>query len=144
MWSGRRNAPGVSVLFKTTAVSAELRAAHPDIRALANDLDAQLQKWGLGQLVVTDVLRTPDFYPDGRWSWHLCGCAFDFRTKGFSGQDVARILAWLQGRAFGMSLKVDVVSEPSAARGPHIHVEVEDHERRREYEQRTGRRPGVA
>ncbi len=123
------------MLFKTTAISAELRAAHPEVRALANDLDAQLKKWDLGQLTVTDVIRDRAFYSDKRWSWHFCGCAFDVRTKGFSAQDVARILAWLQGVSFRLGVKVDVVNEPNAEKGPHIHVEIEDWDWRRKYEQ---------
>ncbi len=131
------------MLFKATNVSLELRAAHPEVRALANDLDAQMKKWGLGDLVVTDVLREPGFYPDGRWSWHLCSAAMDIRTKGMSAQDVARIVAFLQGLAFRLGVKVDVVNEPNAVKGAHVHVEVEDHEWRRNYEQQIGRRPGV-
>jgi hypothetical protein len=49
------------------------------------------------------------------------------------------MVAWLQGRAFNLGTKVDVVDE-----GDHIHVEVEDWEWRRNYELKTGRRPGVA
>jgi hypothetical protein len=135
--TGPLSVPGADVLFKTTNVSAELRAAHPEIRALANDLDTQMKKWGLGQLTVTAVARTQDFYPDGRFSWHLCNCAWDIRTKGYSAQDVARIVAWLQGRAFTLGAKVDVVDE-----GDHVHLELEDHEWRRRYEQ--GRKPGAA
>jgi hypothetical protein len=99
----------------------------------------QLKKWGLGQLTITAVLRDPSFYPDKRWSWHFSGTAVDLRTKGYSAQDVARMVAWLQGRAFNLGTKVDVVDE-----GDHIHVEVEDWEWRRNYELKTGRRPGVA
>ncbi len=120
--------------FKTTQVSIELRAAHPEVRAAANNLDAHLKHLGWGDLVVTDVIRTPDFYPDERWSWHFCGCAFDIRTKGYSTEMIERIIGWLEGWAHHSEFKVDVVNEQKAVRGPHIHVEVEDHEWRRKYE----------
>lgn len=131
------------MFFKTPGMASELAFAHPDLRVLAADLDERLLKWGLGELVVTDILRDPKFYASKKWSWHFCGCAMDIRTKNLSAADVARVVSWVQGWLRGHSkLKCDVVLEPNAALGPHLHVEVEDMDWRRKYEQRTGRNTG--
>lgn len=122
------------MLYKAPGLAAEMLQAHPECRAICHDLDKQLQAWGLGELVVTDIFRNPSFYPETRWSWHYCGGAFDVRTRDFTDTDCARVVAWLQGRCFRSEFKCDVVPEPSAARGPHIHVEVEDWLWRRKWE----------
>jgi hypothetical protein len=120
-------------------MNSELAYVHPDLRVLAHDLDEQFLKWGLGELAVTDILRDPSFYPSKRWSWHYCGCAIDLRTRNLSPEDRARMVAWIQGWARGhLKLKCDVVLESD-----HLHVEVEDWDWRRKYEQRTGRGTGA-
>jgi hypothetical protein len=126
-------------------MTSEMAYAHPDLRVLAHDLDEQLLAWGLGELFVTDILRDPSFYPGKRWSWHYCGCAMDIRIKNLTAEDRARVVAWIQGWAkSGTDLKCDVVLESDAARGPHIHIEIEDADWRRKYEQQTGRYTGAS
>lgn len=124
-------------------MNSELAVTHPQLRLLAQNLDEQLLKWGLGELVITDILRDPKFYPSKQWSWHYCGCAIDLRTKNLSATDAARMEAWVLGYVAGaIDLKVDVVPEPNAAKGPHLHIEIEDWDWRRKYEQQTGRGTG--
>ena len=135
------------MLFKDPGTAAELPLAHPEVRAVAHDLDAQLKKWGLGELTVSDLFRDASFYTDGTpWSWHFCGSAIDIRTRDFSDTDSVRIVAWLQGRCFKAGHKVDIINEANAPRGPHIHLEVEDWDWRRKWEQReaTKKRLGGA
>lgn len=124
------------MLFKRPGLAAELLQAHPEIQALVRDLDKQLRRWGLGEAVVTDVLRDRSFYPDGRWSWHYCGNALDIRTSTYSDVDLVRVVAWIQGRVFGKDAKWDIIPEPHAPKGAHLHIEVEDWLRRREWEQK--------
>ncbi len=126
---------GRRVLFKDSAAASEFPLAHPEAKSIAHDLDAQLKKWGLGELTITDIFRDASFYLDARWSWHFCGSAWDMRIRDYSDTDRARILGWLQGRCFRGDIKVDIVDEADAPRGPHIHVEVEDWDWRRKWEQ---------
>lgn len=129
--------------FKTPALEVEFRSAHPELRAVTEDLDAQLKRWGLRPLTITDVLRRPSFYGSmPRWSWHFCNCAADVRTRHYSQEELGRILAFLAGRKCRSSPRVDVVDETKTPQ-PHLHLEVEDWEWRRRYEQRTGRNTGA-
>lgn len=131
------------MFFKSPTMVMEMPLAHPELQALAKDLDAQSLRWDLGEVVITDIFRDPKFYADKRWSWHFCGCAMDIRTRNLTDLDRARFVAWLQGRCFNSKLKIDIVSEPNAAKGPHIHIEIEDWDRRRKWEQRTGKNSGA-
>jgi hypothetical protein len=117
------------VLFKTTTMATEFPLVHPELRVLAHDIDEQLIAWGLGDLVVTDILRRPDFYPHKRWSWHFCGCAIDIRTRDYSKEDLARVFAHVKAHA---GPGFDVVLE-----GSHLHVEIEDEAWRQRYEAGT-------
>lgn len=130
------------MLYKTPGLATELPFANPEIRLLAQQLDEQLHGWGLGDLVVTDILRDPKFYAEKQFSWHFCGNAIDLRVRDYTDESRARIIAWLQGWTFDRNLKWDVVPELTAPRGPHIHVEVEDADWLRRWEQRTGQNFG--
>jgi hypothetical protein len=114
------------MLFKSTGVASEFPLAHPEIKKLAHELDEAMQEWGLGHVVITDVMRTPAFYGNEvpPFSWHYVGCAIDIRSNQLRPAKKLLVFDWLSKRC-PKGLGWDVVFEPNAPRGEHFHVEYE-------------------
>jgi hypothetical protein len=132
------------MLFKSDAVSAEFFAsAHPEVRALARELDEFVEASGIGPLVITDVMRTPDFYGDKPppFSFHYVGCALDIRTKQWRPSKKILVRDWLKKR-FPKSEGWDVLLENLGQDREHIHVELENEGLKRDWLSR--RKAGVA
>lgn len=70
-------------------------------------------------VVVTAVSRDPDFYPAGRFSWHLVDCGVDIRTHHYSRDQLHRVEAWILTKC--RSAGWEVITKQHGT-GPHIHI----------------------
>lgn len=114
------------MLFKDGGLATEFLSAHPRVRELAHELDDILEEWGLGPLVITDVMRTPEFYGahPPPFSWHYVGCAADFRSHHLSPTKKLLVRDWLRKR-FTKSDGWDILLEHPGQPLEHFHVEFE-------------------
>lgn len=111
------------MLFKTTAVQAEFFLAHPALRRKLFELDAFIRGKDWPELVVTDVMRTSSFYPDGRFSWHFVGTAADIRSHDYTQEQKLETLAHLAKICAGG--KWDCLLEKVGQPDEHFHLELE-------------------
>lgn len=142
------------MLFKTTAISTQFRDLHPDLRGLLHVLDAQLEVWKLPPFTVTEALRTKEgqehiywaqFSSKGfseeearrmarrKFSWHMCGCAADFRSSGqpYSDDERDQISEWLKDKCGGSAWEL---LEHDIGHGRHFHVAKRDFSWRHKWE----------
>lgn len=144
--------------FKTTVLATGYMGAHPRLRRALTEFDEQLAAWKLPELMVTDVLRTHEenvdiyrkFYrkqghtvadadrlAKARFSWHMVGCAADFRSskEPYAIPDAVRITRWLRSKHPSPMWEV---LKHSVGLGEHWHLAFCEYAKRREYEQNLG------
>lgn len=162
------------MLFKTPQIQSEFANLHPELRVLLHDLDEWLFDSKMERLTVTDALRTPadqeriylpKFLKKGlpedeareearaQFSWHLLGCAADFRHtfKPYTEEEQKHIWEWLKERCD--VTKPDLGQKEKAPEwelllhdvglGKHFHVARRDFLLLRKWEQQQ-KRGGVA
>lgn len=137
------------MLFKTPEMSAQYGALHPEIRRLVADIDLKASDLGFAPFTMTEGFRTrreqtriyTDIYlsekytPDEalaraekQFSWHLCGCAIDFRNHALSTKQRAQVFAWLDERCRPPELWE--VKQHNVGAGLHFHVGWRDWDKR--------------
>lgn len=143
------------MLFKTTRIGSEYPTLHKDLREKLSALETYLKAWSLPGLTITDAQRTVDeqealylpvYRKQGaseddarklarhRFSWHLLGCAADFRSSGppWSKAATGRVNAWLKVNCPGALWEV---LEHDLGTGLHFHLARRDFLARRHAEQ---------
>jgi hypothetical protein len=142
------------MLFKSPEIGLQWAHAHPETRTAVTFIDSQIKAWGLPQITLTDVVRTPDeqeriylptFLARGfsetearqearaKFSWHLCECAVDFRSSGapYSEPDSKRIWDFMS-ESFKSPMWELLFHDVGL--GKHFHVGYRDYGARRNYE----------
>jgi hypothetical protein len=140
------------VLFKTLAIGTQWTVIHPELRSAIGQLGTALEDWGLPPLTVTEALRNAREQEEIYWrtyaakrldeaaarekarhqfSWHLLGCAADFRgSKPWAPEEERRIRTWLGERC--EKPKWEVLFH-DVGQGLHFHVAVRDYGWRRRW-----------
>jgi hypothetical protein len=144
------------MFFKFANLEMEyLASLHPKVKAKLEGLDKWLKDKGYPELVVTHVLRSPDFQENTYWkriksqssgklsdveakakarakfSWHLVGCAADLRNSTYTAIQLRTIMAKLKENT---NLSEYEILSHDVGRGEHIHVGYRDYGLRKAYE----------
>jgi hypothetical protein len=144
------------MFFKFANLEMEyLASLHPKVKAKLEGLDKWLKDKGYPELVVTHVLRSPDFQENTYWkriksqssgklsdveakakarakfSWHLVGCAADLRNSTYTAIQLRTIMAKLKENT---NLSEYEILSHDVGRGEHLHIGYRDYGRRKEYE----------
>lgn len=116
--------------FKTPALEAEFRNAHPAVQERFRALDEWLVAQGWPEAVITSVGRTRRdmlriYGPAGakRFSWHLADCAADMRNAPYSPEQRKAIMERLRE---GTTTATHEVLEHDVGNGSHFHWAVKD------------------
>lgn len=142
------------MLFKTPAMEAQFRDAHPELQTAVADVDERVTSWGFPPICVTDVFRTKaenvatymaknlrqgmdphEARKDAelRRTFHFCGAAADFRSSGapYTTEQEAKIFSFLRAAfpATGWETLLHNVST-----GVHFHLAIKDWDRLHEWE----------
>jgi len=126
--------------FKTLALVEEWEQVHPQARAVATEFDLWCQEMGLGEAIVTNLLRKPAFYKENglapkKFSWHFVGCAIDFRIRHWTAAQQMRAQKWMASKK--SNPWYEVVTENHGT-GPHFHLAYRDFSLRRRWEAAQG------
>jgi hypothetical protein len=127
--------------FKFPYLQTQLYSVHGDVRNALDKLDGWSMKKGFRELVITHVLRTPAEMEDIYWasiqertgvgevearlrarekfSWHLVGCAVDFRNTEYSKEQLEEVMAYLRA---GRYIPMWEILSHDVGRGAHGHI----------------------
>lgn len=135
--------------FKSPTLAEQYERTSPKLRAKCSEFEAWSASNGLPEPVATHIIRTVQEQEDIYWplikksdpsiteqqaksaartrfSWHLHGCAVDFREYIYTPTQLRMVLDWFRANARGPEWEFlfhDV------GRGKHLHLGVRDHAR---------------
>ena len=139
--------------FKTDRLSTELALVHPEVSRLMDDLDVWCASQGIHEPIITHAIRTigeqeaiytplyikTGFDEDssrmrarGKFSWHLCRCAVDFRSSHYSNNDIRAVYGFIKQRILGRTTLFEFMQH-DVGQGDHFHLGFRDYEWKKLY-----------
>ncbi len=135
------------MLFKTPGNELEYSLVHPQVKAVLSATDSWCIASGYPELVITDVIHTDDEMEAFYWkqvkknnpgvsegwarqrarhmeSWHRYGLSVDIRTRQYTKQQQANVVARLKIEMARISKRPDFWEfiDKTHGTGPHVHL----------------------